>query len=179
MRFQLGLIGLVVLFTNFTHAARAVNFSLNPATYTVSPSYVGPIVLTGTIKNSTGRLDQIGVSFAFNSTHTAGINGAGFYVDPAFLAWNGIGTYTGAIFALQMNSTCLGYANGMPLGHYASNWAGGFSAISLTFRTASGLKETVIARYAIDVVPAPGACAAFGLVGLFGAGRRRRNAARQ
>jgi hypothetical protein len=177
MQHQVGAIGLSILVASSGAArhAHALTFNLTPVTV-VAPNYVGPIAIMGTVSNASGRLNSAAVNFAFNSTFTAGINGVGAHFDAGFLAWNGVGTYSGAIYIMQMDSTCLGYSGGMPLGHYAYNSGGpgGFSAIRLTYRSSTGVDQSATARYAIDVVPAPGALAAFTLSGLAMARRRRR-----
>jgi len=175
MQIQFGAIGLSILIASIggTRHAHAITFNLTPLTV-VAPNYVGPIAIMGTVRNASGRLNSAAVNFAFNSTFTAGINGVGAHFDAGFLAWNGVGTYSGAIYIMQMDSTCLGYSGGMPLGHYAYKWGGGFSEIRLTYRSAAGVDQSATARYAIDVVPAPGALAAFALTGLAMARRRRK-----
>ncbi|MBS0189821.1 MAG: hypothetical protein JSR52_01595 [Planctomycetes bacterium] len=155
--------------------ALAINFNLTPVTV-VAPNYIGPIAIMGSVSNVSGHLNSAAVNFAFNSTFTAGINGVGPHFDAGFLAWNGVGTYTGAIYIMQMDATCLGYSGGMPLGHYAYNpgGPGGFSAIRLTFRSSTGVDQTATARYAIDVVPSPGPLATLALAGVSASRRRRR-----
>ena len=54
---------------------------------------------------------------SFAAGFTAGVQN----FDPAFLAWNGVGTYTGSIYFFQISPSNLGFSGEMPLGLYNVN----------------------------------------------------------
>src|SRR4051812_11093495 len=79
--------------------ASAFTFSLVPVT-TTTPTFAGPIFINGTVSMAVGEtfLSPTSVStvnLPFLAGFTAGFNGNGQTFDPAFLAWNGLGTYNG------------------------------------------------------------------------------------
>jgi hypothetical protein len=159
--------------------AQAFTFSLTPVTNT-TPNFVPPIQVQGTVTVGAGEVfispNSMSTQYmAFNAAITAGFNGNGQGFDPGFLAWNGLGTYTGPVFDCQVSANNMGYAGGMPVGLYGTNplGPGGQSAIILNYVDINGTTQAAAAAYAINVVPAPGAVAMFGLGALL-AGRRRR-----
>lgn len=159
--------------------AQGATVTLTPVTIT-TPNFGGPIVITGTVTMGPGEVMlnptvQSSHAMPFLSSYTAGFNGPGQQFDPAFLAWNGLGTYSGPILNHQISPGNLGYSGGMPLGLYGSNvlGPGGGSGIVLYFVSTSGSVDPMSATFAIQVVPAPGAAAALGLAACL-AGRRRR-----
>jgi len=109
---------------------------------------------------------------SFAAGFTAGVQN----FDPAFLAWNGVGTYTGSIYFFQISPSNLGFSGEMPLGLYNVNIFGPNAqpGIILSFAGPSGATQSATANYAINVVPTPGAAALLGLGGLLSAGGRRR-----
>ncbi|MBL8875888.1 MAG: hypothetical protein JNM86_08855 [Phycisphaerae bacterium] len=166
-------------FFSSTHAD-AMTFSLTPVTVT-TPNFAGTISITGTVSMGVGETFlnpnvMSAVWLPFLPSFTAGFNGPGQNWDAGFLAWNGIGTYSGAIYNHQINAGNLGYAGGMPLGLYNFNPLGPGGqqpAIRLNYVDANGSTQQAIANYAIQVVPAPGGAALLGVAGLCAFRRRR------
>lgn len=160
--------------------ANAMTFSLTPVTVT-TPTFAGTIAITGTVSMGVGETFlnpnvMSAVWLPFLPSFTAGFNGPGQNWDAGFLAWNGIGTYTGAIYNHQINAGNLGHAGGMPLGLYNFNPfgpGGQQPAIRLNYIDANGSTQQAIANYAIQVVPAPGASALLAAGGLSAVRRRR------
>ncbi|MBY0111607.1 MAG: hypothetical protein K2Y21_02205 [Phycisphaerales bacterium] len=162
-----------------SHHASAFTFTLTPVTTTTS-NFAGTIAINGVVSMGAGEvfyspLVMSSVSLPFKSSFTAGFNGPGQTWDPAFLAWNGIGTYTGAIYNHSINAGNLGYSGGMPLGLYATNPLGpsGGSGIILHYLDANGVDQSSAANYAINVVPTPGPAAVLALGSLVALRRRR------
>ncbi|MCE9558408.1 MAG: PEP-CTERM sorting domain-containing protein [Armatimonadetes bacterium] len=160
-------------------AAQAMTFTLTPITNT-TPNFVGPINIMGSVVCAPGERYLFWSQFdaPFLSSFTAGFNGAPQNFTPGFLAWNGLGSYTGAIYQHGCNPTNLGWSGGMPVGLYDSNpfGPGGKSSIQLTYATTNGTTAVAIAKYAINVqaVPEPSSIAAVGLGGVALMRRRRR-----
>lgn len=162
-----------------TGVAKAFTFTLTPVTVT-TPNFAGTILITGTVSMGAGETflhPNVMSSHAvpFTPGFTAGFNGAGNTWDPGFLAWNGIGTYTGSIFNHVIVPGNLGYAGGMPLGLYNTNplGPGGLPGIQLFYIDPNGSTKSAFANYAVNVVPGPGGAGVFGLAGLVAACRRR------
>ena len=160
-------------------AAHAGTFTLTPVTNT-TPNFAGTILIQGVVSAGPGESFlspnvMSTVNLPFLAGFTAGFNGSGQTFDPAFLAWNGLGTYTGPIYDHQISTNNAGYACGMPLGLYGSNPFGpaGMSSIVLHYTSVTGQTQSVSANYAVNVIPAPGAMAVLGLGGLLVARRRR------
>lgn len=160
-------------------SVHAGTFTMTPVTNT-TPNFAPPIQIFGTVTMAAGEtmysptmMSQHGMPFL--STYTAGFNGSGQQFDPAFLAWNGVGTYSGPIIDHQVSANNLGYAGGMPMGLYGSNvfGPGGQASVTLYYVGTDGADHPMTATFAINVVPAPGAAAALGLGGLLVARRRR------
>jgi len=145
----------------------------------VTPNFGGPIVTSGTITCGAGEqflyVSQLDAPFL--PGNTAAFNGLPQGYDPGFLAWNGFGTYSGAIIWHTVNPNNLGYAGGMPVGLYDRNifGPGGFSSIRFKWLDGQGLDHDTSALYGIQVVavpePATMAVLGFGVVALI---RRRR-----
>lgn len=159
--------------------AQAFVFTLAPVTNT-TPNFASPILIQGTVTVAPGETFlaptvMSTVHLPFLANFSAGFNGSGQMFDPGFLAWNGIGTYTGPIYNHQVSANNLGFSGGMPVGLYGSNvlGPGGNSGIILSYINEAGLTQSVAATYAVNVIPAPGAAAAFGIGALFAARRRR------
>ncbi|MBX3378999.1 MAG: hypothetical protein KF805_02805 [Phycisphaeraceae bacterium] len=161
--------------------ACAFTFTLTPVTNT-TPNFAGTILITGTVSMGAGETfigpnTMSSVFLPFKPAFTAGFNGPGQTWDAGFLAWNGLGTYTGAIYNHQINAGNLGYSGGMPLGLYNFNPLGPSGqqpAIILWYLDPNGVDRSATATYAINVVPAPGALATIALGGLVALRRRRR-----
>lgn len=161
-------------------AAHAFTFTLTPIT-TTTPNFAGTILINGTVSMGAGETFispnlMSSVYLPFLPSFTAGFNGPAQNWDAGFLAWNGIGTYTGAIYNHQINAGNLGFSGGMPLGLYNFNPfgpSGQQPAIRLWYTDALGMSRAREATYAIDVVPAPGALATLGLCGTIAMRRRR------
>lgn len=161
--------------------AHAFTYSLTPVTNT-TPNFAPPIQILGTVSMGPGETFlsptlMSTVNLPFLSNFSAGFNGNGQTFDPAFLAWNGLGTYAGPIYDNQISPNNLGYAGGMPVGLYGSNplGPGGQSSIILSYVDPNGGTHSVAAAYAINVaVPSPGALAVLIPGGLLAARRRRR-----
>jgi hypothetical protein len=158
--------------------AHAFIFTLNPVTNT-TPNFAGPIFINGTVTVAPSEtfytptvMSSVALPFL---GFTAGFNGNGQTFDAAFLAWNGIGTYTGAIYNNQVSTNNFGYTGGMPVGLYNSNviGPGGQSAITLNYADANGITRSAVAAYAINVVPTPGAASMLAMTGLMVSRRRR------
>jgi len=159
--------------------AHAFVFTLTPVTNT-TPNFAGPILINGTVSLGVGEsflhpTVMSTVHLPFLSNFSAGFNGNGQTFDPGFLAWNGVGSYTGPIYNHQVSANNLGFSGGMPLGLYGSNVLapGGLSSIILSYTDANGLTQSVNAPYAINVIPAPGAAVVLGTATLLAARRRR------
>lgn len=161
-------------------AAQAATFTLTPITNT-TPNFAGPILINGTVTMGAGETmyspnvwSSHGMPFLSN--YSAGFNGSGQQFDPAFIAWNGVGSYSGPILNHQVSANNLGYSGGMPLGLYGSNvfGPGGQAFITLHYIGTDGLDHAVNLTFAINVVPTPGTLALLGAGGLVGARRRRR-----
>lgn len=162
-------------------SANAFFFSLTPVT-TTTPNFAGTILIQGTVTVAPGEIffspnAMSTVHLPFKSGFTAGFNGSGQTFDPTFLAWNGIGTYTGPIYQHLISTNNLGYSSGMPTGLYNFNplGPGGQSAIILNYAGTSGSTQSATSTYAIDVipVPTPSAAAALTLTSLLTLRRRR------
>ncbi len=158
---------------------QAFVFTLTPITNTTS-NFAGPILIQGTVSVGPGETfihpNVMSAQYMpFLAVPTAGFNGSGQNFDPGFLAWNGVGTYTGPIYNHQVSANNLGYSGGMPLGLYASNLIGpgGLSGITLNYVDANGLDHPAFAPHGVNVVPAPGAIGVLCLGGLLAAKRRR------
>lgn len=161
------------------HPAHAFTFTLTPITNT-SPNFAGTILITGTVTMGAGETFlnpnvMSTVYLPFLPAFTAGFNGPGQTWDAGFLAWNGIGSYTGAIYNHQINAGNLGYSGGMPLGLYNFNpgGPGGSPAITLSYIDANGVTQSITSKYAVNVVPTPG-CAGTLAMGALLAARRKR-----
>ncbi|MDX2016422.1 MAG: hypothetical protein SFY95_02130 [Planctomycetota bacterium] len=159
--------------------AGAATFTMTAVTNT-TPNFGGTIAITGTITMNSGEsllspLSMSSWSLPFNAGLTAGFNGPGQGWDAGFLAWNGIGTYSGAIVNHVITPGNFGYSGGMPLGLYGTNplGPGGLAGITLNYVDTNGALGTFSANYAINVVPAPGPIALLGLAGLVSRRRRR------
>lgn len=160
--------------------ARAFTFTLTPVTVTTS-NFAGTIQINGTVTVGPGETFispnlMSSVWLPFLPSFSAGFNGPGQTWDAGFLAWNGIGTYTGAIYNHQIIPGNLGFSGGMPLGLYNFNPfgpGGQQPAIRLWYTDASGASQSNFATYAIDVIPAPGSLTMASLCGLLVARRRR------
>jgi hypothetical protein len=156
-----------IVFAAVAAPAQAFMFSLTPVTNT-TPNFAGTIFIQGTITLGPGETflspnvmsSQI---LPFISGFTAGFNGSGQTWDPGFIAWNGVGSYSGPIYNHLISTNNLGYA-------------GGKSALILHYTDAQGFTQPATAVYAVNVVPAPGAAAVLACCGLV-ATRRRRSAA--
>jgi hypothetical protein len=160
-------------------AAGAATFTMTTVTNT-TPNFGGTIAITGTIVMNSGEsllspTSMSSWSLPFNAGLTAGFNGPGQGWDAGFLAWNGIGTYSGAIVNHVITPSNFGFSGGMPLGLYGTNplGPGGLAGITLNYVDTNGALGTFSANYAINVVPAPGAAGALGLAGLLAMRRRR------
>lgn len=160
-------------------SAQAGTFTMTPVTNT-TPNFAPPIQIIGTVTMGVGETmyspnvwSSHGMPFLSNNS--AAFNGNGQQFDPAFLAWNGVGTYSGPIVDHQVSANNLGYAGGMPLGLYGSNFAGpgGLAFVTLHYIGADGFDHAMTATFAINVTPTPGAAAVLGLGGLLAAKRRR------
>ncbi len=174
-----GVVALTVGIAGEVGVAHAAVFSLTPVTNT-TPNYVGQITIMGTVTAGPGETFyspnvQSAIAVPFLPSFAAGFNGLPQGWDPGFLAWNGTGTYSGPIYFHEVSPANLGYSGGMPLGLYGSNifGPGGQSAITLYFLGTDGRDHALASPYAINVIPAPGALAAFGLVGMVAVRRRR------
>lgn len=161
-----------------TPAAHAFTFSLTPVTNT-TPNFAGPIQIMGTVTLAAGETcysPNVMSSMypPFMGPFIAGFNGPGNTWDPAFLAWNGVGGYSGPVWDCLIVPGNLGYAGGMPVGLYAQNplGPGGNAAIILTCFDLNG-DHSRTATFGVNVVPAPGAAALLGLGGLLAMRRRR------
>jgi hypothetical protein len=161
-------------------SASAFTFTLTPVTVT-TPNFAGTISINGTVSMGVGETflnpnTSSAVWLPFLPSFSAGFNGPGQAWDAGFLAWNGLGTYTGAIYNHQVNPGNLGYSGGMPLGLYNFNPLGPFGqqpAIRLDYIDPNGGLKSVTAVYAIDVVPTPGSVSLLAMGGLLAARRRR------
>lgn len=160
--------------------AQAFVFTLTPVT-TTTPNFTGLIQIQGSVtvaSNETFLSPNLVSTFAapflpgFAAGFTAGVQN----FDPAFLAWNGVGTYIGPIYFFQNSPSNLGFSGGMPLGLYNVNIFGPNAqpGIILSYAGPTGATQSAAANYAINVVPTPGAAAVLALGGLM-AGRRRRS----
>lgn len=160
--------------------AHAFTFSLTPVTNT-TPNFAGTILITGTVSMGAGETFlspnlMSTVWLPFKPAFVAGFNGPGQTWDAGFLAWNGVGTYTGAIYNHQINPGNLGYSGGMPLGLYNFNPLGPLGqqpAIQLFYVDPNGSVKSATSAYAINVVPTPGSACLLGIAGLVSARRRR------
>lgn len=160
--------------------AQAFTFTMTPVTNTTS-TFAGAIAINGVVSVGVGETFihptvMSTSAMPFKSNLSAGFNGPGQNWDAGFLAWNGVGTYTGAIFNHVIVAGNLGYAGGMPLGLYGTNPIGpsGGPGIVLWYIDANGVQTSAAANYAINVVPAPAAPALLGIVGCIAARRKRR-----
>jgi hypothetical protein len=152
---------------------------MTPVTNTTS-TFAGVIAINGVVSVGVGETfvhPSLMSSWAlpFLSNYSAGFNGPGQGWDAGFLAWNGVGTYSGAIINHVINPGNLGYSGGMPVGYYGSNLLGpgGNAGIVLWYIDANGVQQSASANYAINVVPSPASASLLAL----GAGiamRRRR-----
>lgn len=159
--------------------AYAFVFTLTPVTNT-TPNFANPIQVQGTVSLAAGETflsptAMSTVNLPFLSNFSAGFNGNGQMFDAAFLAWNGVGSYSGPIYDHMVSANNLGYSGGMPLGLYGSNLLGpgGLASIILSYVDAAGATHSTTATYAISVVPAPGSMAIIGVGGFLAARRRR------
>lgn len=138
--------------------AHAFSFNLTPVT-TATPNQAAPILINGTVTVASGETYVGWTQFdaPFLSNYSAGFNGAPQNFTTAFLNWNGVGSYSGAIYQHNINPTNLGYSGGMPIGFYGSNFLGpgGLSSIKLDYIDLNGVQQTAFSNYAIDVVPEP------------------------
>jgi hypothetical protein len=162
---------------------QAMTFSLTPVTNT-TPNFAGPILIQGSITMGVGETMlsptlMSTVNLPFLSNFSAGFNGSAQTWDTGFLAWNGVGSYTGAIYSHQISANNLGFSGGMPIGLYGSNplGPGGLASIRLHFTDAGGQTQFVDSSYAINVVPTPGAATLLGAGALVITRRRRSGAA--
>jgi MYXO-CTERM domain-containing protein len=160
-------------------AASAATFTLTAVTNT-TPNFAGTIFINGTVTMGAGETflnPNIASTtwYPFLSNFSAGFNGTGNAFDPGFLAWNGVGTYSGPIFNDAVAPSNLGYSGGMPQGLYGFNplGPGGQSAIELHYIDTAGAEQTMTAAWAVNVTPTPGAAAALALGGAALARRRR------
>jgi hypothetical protein len=168
-----------IVFTAAADSANAFVFSLTPVTNT-TPNFAGTILIQGTVTVGAGETFYSptvvsSIAVPFTAGLTAGFNALPQGWDPAFLAWNGLGTYSGPIYDHSVNPSNLGYAGGMPLGLYGSNpfGPGGLSGLTLGYVDLDGLDQSAPSTYAINVVPTPGAMALVGVGGVLVARRRR------
>lgn len=159
--------------------AAAFTFTMTPVTNTTS-NFAGVIAINGVVSVGVGETfihpSLMSLSaMPFKSNLSAGFNGPGQNWDAAFLAWNGVGTYSGAIFNHVIVPGNLGYAGGMPLGLYGTNPLGpsGGAGIILHYIDANGVQQSAAANYAINVIPTPATASILALAAL-GAARRRR-----
>ena len=162
-----------------SHNALAGTFTLTPVTVT-TPNFGGTIAINGVVSMGSGEslihpLVMSSSAVPFLSDLSAGFNGPGQNWDAAFLAWSGVGTYSGAIFDHIVTPGNLGYAGGMPLGLYGTNPLGpsGGAGITLHYIDVNGTTASFAANYAINVVPAPGTAGLMALGGLLATRRRR------
>jgi len=171
---------LVAIVSGIATSAEAFVFTLTPVTNT-TPNFAGTILINGTVTMGAGETFlnpnvQSSVWLPFKPAFTAGFNGPGQTWDAGFLAWNGLGTYTGAIYNHQINAGNLGYSGGMPLGLYNFNPLGPFGqqpAIQLYYIDPNGVMKSSTSTYAINVVPSPGSATMIGIAGVLVARRRR------
>jgi len=171
---------LVAIVSGIATPAKAFVFTLTPVTNTTS-NFAGTILITGTVSMGIGETFlnpnvQSSVWLPFKPAFVAGFNGPGQTFDAGFLAWNGIGTYTGAIYNHQINAGNLGYSGGMPLGLYNFNPLGPLGlqpAIQLFYIDPNGSMQSKTSAYAINVVPSPGSATMIGIGGMLAARRRR------
>jgi uncharacterized protein (TIGR03382 family) len=161
-----------------TTSAHAFVFTLTPVTNT-TPNFAGPIQIMGTVTLAAGQTCyspnvMSSSSPPFLASFTAGFNGTGNTWDPAFLAWNGVGGYSGPVWDCLITPANLGYAGGMPMGLYASNplGPGGNAGITLTCFDNAG-DHNATATFAVNVVPGPASLGLLGLGGLLTLRRRR------
>lgn len=159
--------------------AQAFTFTLTPVTNT-TPNFAPPILIQGSVTVAAGETffspnAMSTVNLPALAGFTAAFNGSGQMFDPGFLAWNGVGTYTGPIYDHQVSANNLGYAGGMPQGLYAYSplGPGGLASITLNYADVDGRTRSATATYAVNVVPAPGALGVLGLGGLLASRRRR------
>ncbi|MGH7243805.1 MAG: hypothetical protein ACREJD_10345 [Phycisphaerales bacterium] len=172
--------GALVALIGIAGPAGAFTFTLTPVTNT-TPNFAGTILITGTVTMGAGETFlnpnvMSSVFLPFKPAFTAGFNGPGQTFDAGFLAWNGLGTYTGAIYNHQITAGNLGYSGGMPLGLYNFNPLGPSGqqpAITLWYVDPNGVSQSSTATYAINVVPTPGGMAMFGAGALISMRRRR------
>ena len=162
------------------NSAQAFVFTMTPITNTTS-NFAGPILIQGTVSVAPGEIfyhpTLVSTQYMpFLATPTAGFNGSGQNFDPGFLAWNGLGTYTGPIYNYQVSANNLGYAGGMPLGLYIFNLLGpgGQSGTTLSYLDVNGVDRSVFAPHGVNVVPTPAGAALLPIAGLARL-RRRRN----
>ncbi len=161
-------------------SANAFSFTLTPVTFT-TPNDPNPIFINGTVTVAANETYVGWTQFdaPFLTGFTAGFNGAPQNFTSSFLAWNGVGTYTGAIYEHHVNPTNLGYAGGMPVGLYNKNIFGpsGFSSIKLTYADSLGSTQTASALYGIqvDAVPEPATLGVLALAALALKRRRKIN----
>lgn len=160
-------------------AASAFTFTMTPVTNTTS-NFAGTIAINGVVSMGVGETfihpSMMSTSaMPFNAGLTAGFNGPGQNWDAGFLAWSGVGTYTGAIFNHVITPSNFGYAGGMPMGLYGTNPLGpsGGAGIILHYIDANGVQKSAAANYAINVVPSPAGASVLGVAGVFAARRRR------
>jgi hypothetical protein len=160
--------------------AQAFTFSLTPVT-TTTPNFAAPIQIMGTVTLAAGQTcyspNVMSSSYPpFLPSFAAGFNGTGNTWDPAFLAWNGVGGYSGPVWDCLITPANLGYSGGMPLGLYGFNplGPGGNAAITLTCFDSAG-DHNLTADFAVNVVPTPGSLLPLG-IGALAAHRRRRKA---
>ncbi len=161
------------------HAA-AFTFTMTPVTNTTS-TFAGVIAINGVVSVGAGEtfihpLMMSTSAMPFKSNLSAGFNGPGQNWDAGFLAWNGVGTYTGAIFNHVIVASNFGYAGGMPVGLYGTNPFGpsGGAGIILHYIDANGVQQSAAANYAINVVPSPAGASVFALAACVATRRRRR-----
>jgi len=159
--------------------AGAFTFTMTPVTNTTS-NFAGVIAINGVVSVGAGEtfihpLMMSSSAMPFKSNLSAGFNGPGQNWDAAFLAWNGVGTYTGAIFNHVIVPGNFGYASGMPLGLYGTNPFGPSGGVGIILHAADINCFTVSApaNYAIRVIPPHGSACLLALAGIT-AGRRRR-----
>jgi uncharacterized protein (TIGR03382 family) len=159
--------------------AGAITFTMTPVT-TTTPNFVGLIPINGVVTIGPGETFyhpsfMSTSAMPFLSSLSAGFNGPGQNWDPGFMAWSGIGTYSGPIFNHVVTPSNFGYSSGMPLGLYGTNPFGpnGGAGIILHAADANGLTVSASANYAINVIPSPASASLLALATLV-AGRRRR-----
>jgi len=177
--FRLAPAVLALALASLAGPAHAFMFSLIPVTNT-TPNFAGAILINGTVTVAPGEVffspnAMSTTHLPFLSNFAAGFNGNGQTWDPGFLAWNGVGTYSGPIYNHMVSANNLGYSAGMPVGLYGSNvlGPGGQSALILFYADLNGLTQSAPQTYAVNVVPAPGAAALLAM-GALAASRRRR-----